>query len=115
MGRSLSASRQTTTAAIAAFVIMTCAKAEIAQTPTFKAYVEAQRCFFATSATGDTVSARISFDAAMKLGKMQGFTNRKLNQDFDKVREMEAKNVAREDSTYLAYMLRTCRALGLAR
>lgn len=76
-----------------------------------QAYVYALRCLAATSAARDAPGSKRAFDAAMRLGRLLGYDNRRLNYDFEN--NVEIVKMARSDA-YLRQTLRDCAKLGLA-
>lgn len=76
-----------------------------------QAYTYAIHCFLANSAIHDSAGAKPAFDAAMKLGRALGYSNRRLNSDFADGGEMV--KLARSD-TYLHQTLADCAKLGMA-
>jgi len=83
-----------------------------AQNSQREAYQYALRCYVATRAAGDEISSRRSFDAAMKLGRQQGLSNRQLNADLDAWTATELVKITR-DPRYKQRLLGVCRSLGL--
>jgi hypothetical protein len=77
------------------------------------AYNYALRCYVVILSNGDRAKARPAFDAALRLGQLQGFTNARINVDLDWAISREAQNM-RSDSAYKARTLATCRQLGWA-
>ena len=77
------------------------------------AYVYALRCFVIDGSFGDEPGSHLAFDAAMKLGRLQNFTNRQLNADLDHWTAVEQIKALR-DPNYKQQMLDTCRKLGFA-
>lgn len=77
------------------------------------AYEFAHRCFVVTSGYRDESGARRSFDAAMRLGRLQNLTNRQLNADFDRFSASELVRLAR-DPRYRDQLIAQCRQIGLA-
>lgn len=75
-----------------------------------QAYGHALRCLNANAARKNTAGAKLSFDAAMKLGRLLGYDNRRLNADFELGPEMA--KMARNDA-YLQQALQDCAQLGL--
>ena len=53
-----------------------------------------------------------SFDAAMKLGRMLGLTNRQLNRDLNAVQATELPRMVK-DRAYFIDAVATCKGLGL--
>lgn len=91
-----------------------------------EAYAAAMKCFVANGhaegmkqRSGDTAAAaryeagsRASFDAALKLGKTLGYSNRRMNQDFEMVQVRELPPMV-TDTDYFRRAVTTCRTLGL--
>ena len=79
-----------------------------------KAYNYALRCFALTSADAQASDAtsKPAFDAATKLGTLQGFDNRRINADFSRTSAQEIIKLANSDS-YRQQLLADCRRLGL--
>lgn len=85
-----------------------------ASSPDYRtAYEFAHRCFVATSGFHDESGARRSYDAVMRLGRLQNFSNRQLNADFDRFTAAETGRLAR-DRAYRDRVLSECRTIGLA-
>lgn len=90
------------------------ASSQAAPTPDYRtAYEFAHRCFVVTSSYGDEAGARRAFDAVMRLGRLQNFSNRQLNADFDHFTAYESVRLAR-DPRYKAQLQGECRSIGLA-
>lgn len=105
----------TVAAAVAAPLALVATPAT-AQTDYGPAYRLALRCFVAASGEHDRVWGRRAFDAAMRLGQLQGFDNPRLNADFDAALADETPRVARSlgsDHRYYDQLKADCRAVGL--
>jgi len=81
--------------------------------PRRDAYEYAQRCFAVATVVKDDASARIAFDAAMKLGHLLNLSNRQLNDDFATWSSSEIVKTARNPA-YKEQLLGECRKLGMA-
>ena len=78
-----------------------------------KAYALAMRCFVASGADDPQARSRAAFDAAVKLGRAQGFENARINVDFDWAISRETQKLSR-DTAYKTATLATCRKFGWA-
>lgn len=76
------------------------------------AYRYALRCFVATGRQ-DEAGARVSYNAALRLGRAQGFTNARINADFADTMSTENLRIARSEA-YRQQLLSECRRLGMA-
>jgi hypothetical protein len=102
------------------------AQSATATKATPEAYAAAMKCFVANGhaegmkqRSGDAAAAaryeagsRASFDAALKLGQTLGYTNRRMNQDFEMVQVRELPPMV-TDTDYFRRAVATCRTLGL--
>ena len=90
------------------------------------AYESALKCFVAngradgvrrqagnhTAADAYERGARTSFDAAVRMGQLLGYSNQRVNEDFGIVQARELPRMV-ADSAYFREVIGTCRALGL--
>ncbi len=89
-----------------------------------KAYEYALRCFAANaaainrpdltngrSAASLDATGKLAFDAALKLGRLQGYDNARLNRDIDQYGHAEVAQMAKNDA-YLRQALADCAKLG---
>lgn len=114
-------------AAIAVMFISACfASSAMADDGTRQAYDAALKCFVANGlVSGDfrdqgkvdqaqlfDAKAHADFDLAVKFGKELGYSNKKINGDFDSAKASELPRMMR-DSAYYKTTAATCKALGL--
>jgi hypothetical protein len=76
-----------------------------------RAYQHSLRCWYANVAIKDNAGSRLAFDAVVKLGRLLGYENRKLNSDLETGGELA--HMARSDS-YTQSVIADCARLGLA-
>lgn len=77
------------------------------------AYNHAVRCFAVSSINRDRAGARPAFDAAVRLGQLQGMTSAEVKVALDYGISREAENI-RRDASYKGRTLAQCRKLGWA-
>ena len=100
------------------------AKAQTTATPNVQAAYElAMKCFVANvyaqgeakdqeEAVSYKTKANIAFDKAVSLGKQLGYSNQRINGDFDAYRERELPRMFHETG-YFSSVAATCRAYGM--
>lgn len=90
------------------------------------AYAAAMKCFVANAAAasdrkaaGDPAKAIVyeanakrSFDAAVKIGRIMGLTNRQMNKDLDDASARELSRMV-ADNAYFRNAVATCKGMGL--
>lgn len=76
-----------------------------------RAYGHALRCYFANGAIKDEAAGQRSFDAVVKVGRLLGYENRRLNTDLGDRLDL-LKMV--QNGAYLDQVLAECQRLGLA-
>lgn len=105
--------RRAAGAVIAGIVLATGASAESAKPDYAKAYALALRCFVVSGWQDPGQRSKAAFDAGVKLGKLQGFGNARINADFEQaIAEEGVKLVQHAD--YRDGMLAACTKLGWA-
>jgi hypothetical protein len=76
------------------------------------AYRLALRCFIVNADIDDDSGAKLAFDAAMKLGRMQGFDNVRLNHDLDAATATELVRLKTENG-YREHQRAMCTRAGM--
>lgn len=89
------------------------AHAQTAQPDYAQAYAMAMRCMVFNTYYKDDPHARLAFDAAVRLGHLQGFTNTRLNDDIDAAIARESVQF-HQHADYRQQTQVNCRALGWA-
>lgn len=100
-------------AAVAAMPVATSAAPAKAAPDYAAAYDHAVRCFVVSGINKDRVGSRAAFDAALRLGQLQGLSNAEINVGLDWAIPRETENI-RRDPTYKERILARCRQLGFA-
>lgn len=78
-----------------------------------KAYDYALRCFVVSGWQNQDQRSRAAFDAGVKLGKLQGLGNARINDDFEKAIAVESVKIV-QHTDYRDNLLVACRKLGWA-
>jgi len=77
------------------------------------AYGDAQKAGDAAEAAAFDAKARASFDAAVRLGELLGYSGTRVEQDFRLTQMRELPQIV-SNPAYARQSLQTCKALGLA-
>jgi hypothetical protein len=87
--------------------------ASVAAPPDYAAaYQYALRCFVVNQQ--DEASQRVAYDAALKLGRLQGRTDKQISQDFHQSIATESVRIGKS-AAYQRQLLAECRKIGMAR
>lgn len=94
-------------------VIAAHAQAAAAKPNYAKAYDYALRCFVVSGWQNHDQRSKAAFDAGVKLGKLQGFGNDRINADFEQAIAVEGVKIV-QHTDYRDDLLVACRKLGWA-